>query len=297
MTTHSYNHFLKMDALLHDEKLIKEYIESGRMLKQKFDELKFGKMTRRVELEEKFKPITESVQSLKGSINPSTSSTSSSSSSFENVLLHPSPQIPTKKKLDNSFGLYVKGKSLFIGNSLVTLTRDNRLILETDQSTYKITPGLKELLLYVKPENYTVNDLQNYEQILLKTYAYKRNNDSYNEYNKASKNFKYTKIIRPFLLKNKLMKSFKEYPKYYDAAAAADDDDDSSEDTLVETEPVKGSGLRKFNTNTPVEYVHWNTIDELLERLCHLWGEVQAGNTNPSLLNEIVNIIQEFKEL
>ena len=61
--------------------------------------------------------------------------------------------------------------------------------------------------------------------------------------------------------------------------------------------PKSGSGLRKILTNTPVEYIYWNTIDELLDRLCIVYGELKAGNNNPNLINEVVNILQEIREL
>lgn len=266
-----------MNQLASTEKLVKEYIDSGKALKQKFDELKFGKIIKRMEMEERFKPITESVRSLK--TNLSTLPHTSSSSTENEFLYHGSSRKP-----DKTFGLYTKGKTLYIGNSPVTVTYDNTLILETDSSTYNITQGLLELLLYMEPENYTEKDLEDYEDILLKTFAYKRNNDSTSDFNKTSRSYKYKSIIKPFLIKQKLMKNSKTKEPV---------DNDNDYDGSV----FKGKGLRKFNTGKPVEYVHWNTIDELLERLCHLWGEVQAGNTNPLLLNEIVNIIQEFKEL
>ncbi len=62
-------------------------------------------------------------------------------------------------------------------------------------------------------------------------------------------------------------------------------------------EKVTGSGLRKIYTNTPVEYVYWNTLDELLERLYIVYGEIKAGNSSPNLLNELVNILMEIKEI
>ena len=63
------------------------------------------------------------------------------------------------------------------------------------------------------------------------------------------------------------------------------------------TRSKKGKGLEKVVTNTTKEYVYWDSLDELLDRLYILWGEIKAGNTNPTVRNEIVNIIQEFKEL
>lgn len=57
-----------------------------------------------------------------------------------------------------------------------------------------------------------------------------------------------------------------------------------------------GKGLTKELTSNTVEYKYWNSLDELLERLYVLYGEVKARNTNPSLRNEIINILEEIKE-
>ena len=45
------------------------------------------------------------------------------------------------------------------------------------------------------------------------------------------------------------------------------------------------------------KYLHWDTIDQLINRLSILWSERRAGNTSPKIVNEIVSIIQEFREL
>ena len=58
-----------------------------------------------------------------------------------------------------------------------------------------------------------------------------------------------------------------------------------------------GSGFRKILTNAPVEYVYWNNLDELLERLYIVYGEIKSGNDNPNLINELVNILQEIREI
>jgi hypothetical protein len=45
------------------------------------------------------------------------------------------------------------------------------------------------------------------------------------------------------------------------------------------------------------KYIYWDNLDELLQRLVVLYGEIESGNTNPSLRNEIIRILQELKEL
>lgn len=270
------------------DRKIKEYIESGKALQRKYDLIKFGKLTKHEEMVERFKPITDTLNILNENMRNAIPKTSTSgekvipktSTSGEDV---GSIDEFDKKKSDKIFGIRVENKNMYVGNSRISITPDNNIVLESDHSLYKRTPGLWELLTLENPQNYSESDMSSYEQIILRSYAYKRNNDRHNKYVKSSTGQKYLNIIKPILLKNNIIKSTAGTA----AAAVADE----------EFVYKKGSGLRKFNTNQPVEYVHWNTVDELVDRLCHLWGEVQAGNTNPLLLNEIVNIIQEFKEL
>lgn len=43
------------------------------------------------------------------------------------------------------------------------------------------------------------------------------------------------------------------------------------------------------------KYIYWDNLDELLQRLVVLYGEMQSGNTNPALTNEVIRILQELK--
>jgi hypothetical protein len=274
------------------DRKINDYLEAGKALQRKYDELKFGKLTKRLDMVEKFKPITDSLQSL--NTNLTKAIPQSSSKTLPYIL---ASALASGKKIDKVFGIRVDNNGMHIGNTTITVTPDNNILLDSDQSMYKGTPGLWELLTSEKPKDYDDIDLNNYEQIMLRSYSYKRNNDPHSNYNKSSKGQKYRKIIKPMLAKYHIPKTF--LPPMIEKPADEADDEEEEEDFFDAATDAKkeGSGLRKFNTNQPVEYVYWNNVDELIERLCHLWGEVQSGNSNPLLLNEIVNIIQEFKEL
>jgi hypothetical protein len=276
-----------MDRKIHD------YLEAGKALQRKYDELKFGKLTKQVEMVEKFKPITDSLQSLNTNLTKSVVPQSSSGKTLPYIL---ASALASGKKIDKTFGVRVDNDGLHVGNTTITITPENNIQLDSDQSMYKGTPGLWELLTSENPQNYDRKDLSNYEQIILRSYAYKRNNDRHSKYNKSSRGQKYRNIIKPMLVKYHIVKSF--LPPVSEKPIEEEDDYEEEEDYFDASDIKKeGSGLRKFNTNHPVEYVYWNNVDELIERLCHLWGEVQSGNSNPLLLNEIVNIIQEFREL
>lgn len=163
---------------------------------------------------------------------------------------------------DEKYGLRVVRNEYKIGNKKVNITGDNQLVFN-NHTRYPLTPGLINLLTQseLSPEDFTSDDYTNYGKIVKDSLCYKyRNNQDTKKY-KSPRTKKFTTIIAPIL-------GIK-----------------------------KGGGLKKLLTNAPVEYVYWNTLDELLERLYILYGEIKAGNKNPNLVNEIVNIIQEFREL
>lgn len=56
-----------------------------------------------------------------------------------------------------------------------------------------------------------------------------------------------------------------------------------------------GHGLNKVvNTNSSIEYVYWDSINQLINRLRLLFSSKLSGNT--SVNNEIVSIISELRE-
>lgn len=185
-------------------------------------------------------------------------------------------------KFDTTFGIRYEENTPYVGNSPIVV-KDDRITLP-DGSTYAATPGLWELLVLNEPMAYTPQDVEAYGDILQKTYAYKQHNDPGNPYIKSNAGYKYVRVIREILNSRGLIRPRKDLvaPSFV---------------TRSQAKSVKGSGLSKIYTGAPVEYVYWDSIDELLERLYILYGELKAGNTNPSIINEIVNIIQEFKEL
>ena len=59
---------------------------------------------------------------------------------------------------------------------------------------------------------------------------------------------------------------------------------------------ISGEGLHRYmvTSNAPIDYVHWDDPNELVDRLRLLMAEIQAEN--PSHGNEIQSIIEELRE-
>jgi hypothetical protein len=131
---------------------------------------------------------------------------------------------------------------------------DNFTKLQLGNETYSLSSGLLELLFKKTPLNFTAEDQYNYKQILLKTDVQKI---------KHGNSKKYKIIIKK----------------------------------LIST---KGEGFTKKSINfkniqkNKIDYVYWNDINELIDRLRLLYSSQSAGNNNHQ--NEILSIFEELKE-
>lgn len=289
----------------HDQ-TIREYVEAGRTLKEKYEQLRYGTVTRRNILEEKYKPITDPLRDF-GKQWRRSSSVASSQTTPETIRT-PKTVKGTEKKPDHlmhqyifdtppaerdkTFGIRMQDKTPYLANSRVVLRNDG--LVEINNETFVVTRGLCELLTLKKPINFTKEDLAIYEHLILTTYAYRHNYDPNASGVKASNGVKYLTIIQPMLIRNRLLKSnlFENSESEMETA----DDDDGSE---TEEPPVgSGLGLRKILTkNNNIEYVYYNTLEELLDRFYIVYGEIKSGNNSPHLINELSNILEEFKEM
>lgn len=118
------------------------------------------------------------------------------------------------------------------------------------------TEGLYELICKKHPKNYNDNDLAHYYEILTYTGAH------LNAANKIKSNsgYKYTNIIGPLYGNSK-----------------------------------KGGSLNMKLNNKRIEYVYYDTPDELVDRLRLLVADKEAGNRSHD--NEIFSILEELQEL
>lgn len=127
---------------------------------------------------------------------------------------------------------------------------------------FKATPGLLELIFKVKPDSslYTNTDLANYKELITRTHAHKKFYLKSTDYRTKD-----PKVIN-FIAKLFDLKIGKGLPKY-----------------MVAKYPKKS-----------VDYIHYNDVNELVERLQLLMASKAAGNDSHS--NEILSIIEELRE-
>ena len=241
---------------------VKDYIESTRALQQKFEEVRRGFISRRKTFEEQYQPITERLQDLGDRIEKKSTLTTTTTPQevLGNVAFNYLYTTPPSDR-DTTFGLKIDGGKIYLGSEQVFINRD---VITVKGESFQGTEGLWRLLTLKDPTDFTENDLKIYEHLILITNAHRHKNDP-NSRIKSNSGNKYKKIIKGMLVTGK--------------------------------REIKGSGLEKIVTNAPIEYVYWNSLDELLNRLYIVYGEIKAGNTNPTLVNEIISILQEIREI
>lgn len=117
-------------------------------------------------------------------------------------------------KTDSTFGIRIEDGRIMMGNLPIKIDRDNVQLMNED-FWYEGSEGLWELLTLEKPTSYNEDDLKLYEDLLMKTSVYRQKNDPASGRFKSSAGTKYNAIIKPFLIKNKLLKTGKGLQKMY----------------------------------------------------------------------------------
>lgn len=193
----------------------------------------------------------------------------------------------TEDKFDHQYGVIhdMETEKFNIGDSeLFIVGKDVRV----HNITYPGTIGLYELLFKKTPTTYKPNDLKNYMDILERTNTYRRN---YNpkEQIQGTNSFKYLSIIKPYLLDKRILKDEKNRSKPEPITKIP-----ATRARVLKTFQ-QGKGLVMKFSESPVEYIYFDDVNELVERLKLLIASQIAGNTNHN--NEIVSIIEELREL
>lgn len=166
------------------------------------------------------------------------------------------------KDCDETYGVRIEMNKLYVGNLELYIGSNGGISI--GNKMYAGKGGLYELLFMKNPKEYTEEDLNNYKEILETSSAHKRNYDATSQLN-GTRSAKYKRIIKP-LFKGGTFKSH------------------------------SGSGISSMIYNEkPIEYIYWDDVNELVDRLKLLNASKTAGNTD-SHDNEILAILNELRE-
>ena len=275
--------FIKVKDPRKREELIRDFIETRKRIKDNFIAKKVGEAEYQTGLTKLFKPVTETQKAtaketaekftqellpikegieelptkLFKKVFPSIELKASDIINLGPLAVNALLQAFTKKNIDLAFGLYAQEGKFKIGNKEVNI-EDNDI--NVDDIIFEGTPGFWELITSKNPENYTSEDLEKYQQLVILTNTAYQGNNPKNNKAKSSKSPKWKNIIKPIW--EQIKKQKEEY----------------------EETSVAGQGLPKILPSDP---------NALIDRFDLLFSSKKAGHTG--VRNEIVSILDELK--
>ena len=186
----------------------------------------------------------------------------------------------TKKNIDLAFGLYAQEGKFKIGNKEVNI-EDNDI--KVDDIIFEGTPGFWELITSKNPNpnNYTSEDLEKYQQLVILTNTAYQGNNPKNNKAKSSRSPKWKNIIKPIWEQIKKQKEEEEEEEY---------EEEYEEPATIPFTPTKGTGLSKAGQSPKILPSDPNA---LIDRFDLLFSSQKAGHTG--VRNEIVSILDELK--
>ena len=283
--------------------MIRDFIETRKRIKDNFIAKKVGEIQYQTGLTKLFKPVTETqkatakeiTEAQKATVEKFTSELLPIKEGIEELptklfrKVFPSIELKaddiinlgplavsallqafTKKNIDLAFGLYAQEGKFKIGNKEVNI-EDNDI--KVDDKIFEGTPGFWELVTSKNPnpDNYTDEDLEKYQQLVILTNTAYQGNDPKNNKAKSSKSPKWRKIIKPIWEQIKKQKEEEDYEEEY------------KEDEEFTLSPTKGTGLKILPSDP----------NSLIDRFDLLFSSKKAGHTG--VRNEIVSILDELK--
>ena len=297
--------FIKVKDPRKREELVRDFIETRKRIKDNFVARKVGESEYQTGLTKLFKPVTETQKTTAKEITeaqkataekftsellpikegveelptklfrkvfPSIEFKASDIMNFGPLAVNALLQAFTKKNIDLSYGIYAKDGKFKIGSKEVNIEDNN---IKVDDIIFEGTPGFWELVTSKKPnpENYTEEDLDKYQRLVILTNTAFQNNKPESNNPKASRSPKWKNIIKPIWeqIKKQKKEEYKEYDVEYD------------EDEEFTQSPIKGTGLKILPSDP----------NALIERFDLLFSSKKAGHTG--VRNEIVSILDELK--
>lgn len=195
------------------------------------------------------------------------------------------------RELDHTHGLVhdTFSEKWKLGNTLVDFDKND---FKVNNLTYKGTPGLYELLFYQDPVGYTSEDLKNYMDILKRTNAYRRNYDP-NDQIQGTTDRKYTTIIKPYLIKENIINQKPKGASIPSVSGISKPKPPVTRPRSTRLTSKTGMGMMNLS-NKKIDYIYYDDVNELVNRLKLLVSSQTAGHTGHE--NEIIAILEELRE-
>ena len=292
--------FIKVKNPRKREELIKDFIETRKRIKDNFIARKVGEAEYQTGLTKLFKPVTETQKATTKEITDAQKTTVEKFTQellpikegieelptklfkkvFPSIELKASDIINlgplavntllkafTKKNIDLTYGLYAQEGKFKIGDKFTTIEDNN---IKIGDIPFKGTPGFWELVTSKDPKEFTDDDLENYQKLVILTNTAYRNNNPNQNYPKSGNSNKWKNIIKPIweAIQKQKEEDYKEFEE--------PDEDEPQPGT-------SGSGLKILPSDP----------NALIDRFDLLFSSKKAGHTG--VRNEIVAILDELK--
>ena len=275
--------FLKISDPSKRDTIVKEYLELKKNIRDNLLSERIGELQLQTDLSKFYKPITETQKATTREITEGLKPIKEGIEKIPEAILTITEEeeedeeeeyeedrelvgdiayyylnIPNR---DPDFGITKKGRDHFIGKEHVII-KDNNIFLPKFGEEFIGTDGLWELLTSKNPQNFTNEDEDMYEDLMVMTNALHRDNDEDNPHPKGNhKTYKWLNIIRPIWYKKK--GGIFRFPK--------------------KKEGQEGKGVVVIPSDP----------NALLERLDLLLASQEAGHTG--VRNELISICDELK--
>ena len=287
--------FIKVTDPKKREALIKDFIETRKRIKDNFVAKKVGEIEYQRGLTKLFKPVTETQKTTAKEITEAQKATAEKitsellpiEESLEKIpaITFPAfPAFPTvemteeektnlgpiatnalkkilrRDEADTTYGLRDKNGKFYIGNKLAVIDNNDLIVGKYD---YEGTPGLWELITSKNPDEtkYTLEDLENYAKLLIRSNALRQKYDPGNIRPLSSSGYKWKNLLSTMWKNKHLIKT---------------EEDDPQPST-------SGTGLTILPSDP----------NALIERLDLLLASQNAGHSG--VRNELVSIFDELK--
>ena len=292
--------FIKVKDPRKREELVRDFIETRKRIKDNFMARKVGEAEYQTGLTKLFKPVTDTQKATTKEITdaqkataekftqellpikegieelptklfkkifPSIEFKASDIINFGPLAVDSLLQAFTKKDIDLTYGIYAIDGKFKIGDKFITI-EDNDI--KVDDIIFEGTKGFWELVTSKNPENYTEEDFNKYQRLVILTNTAYQNNDPNQNKPKSSKSKKWGNIIKPIwkAIKEQQEEEYKEFEE--------PEDDEPQPGT-------SGSGLKILPSDP----------NALIDRFDLLFSSKKAGHTG--VRNEIVAILDELK--
>ncbi|EZA49491.1 hypothetical protein X777_12285 [Ooceraea biroi] len=179
--------------------------------------------------------------------------------------------------IDTVYGVYIGETGTMLGDKRFDISSDDTIFV--DGTRYEDTPGLYELIFMCMPDErvYTVQDTTMYRRILSATNVHRQRYQAHRPIN-SNKGFKYKQIIAPLMC--------------LDSAAGHGGAGVEPQPPPPPPPPQSLPTMRV--TDNAIRYVHWDDLNELMDRLRLIEASRDAGNDSHDA--EFLSIIEEFRE-